>query len=353
MVGRLVVVDAHPGPAFVDALRRAWDAGDAVLPLDPRLPTTAARALTDALGAGGLVEPGDALVVATSGTTGEPKGVVLTHAAVAAAARITSGALAVDPTRDRWLSQLPLAHVGGLGVVTRAAHTGTPLTFDSTDPAATLTSAVPTQLERDDHRRFRAVLVGGSADWRTDRPANVIRTYGLTESFGGVVYDRVALPGVEVRIASDHDGNGDEVWLRSPTLLRCYRDGTDPKDADGWLPTGDEGELADDGRLTVHGRRGDVIVTGGEKVWPDPVERALRTVAGVADIAVIGRPDPEWGQAVTAVVVPADPSEPPPLSTLQDAVRAAGLPAWCVPKAVEHRPDLPRTALGKVQRRRL
>jgi hypothetical protein len=165
--------------------------------------------------------------------------------------------------------EAPLAHVGGLGVVTRALLTGTPLTFDATDPAATLTAAVPTQLERDDHARFRAVLVGGSADWRSDRPANIVRTYGLTESGGGVVYDGRPLDGVDVRVADDG-----EIWLRSPTLLRCYRDGTDPKDDGGWLPTGDDGAWdAKAGRLTVHGRRGDVIVTGGEKVWPDPVER--------------------------------------------------------------------------------
>jgi O-succinylbenzoic acid--CoA ligase len=344
-VPRLVAVEAHPGPAFVDALRRTWDAGDAVLPVDPRLPRAAAHALRDDLGDGDPVEPGDALVVATSGTTGEPKGVVLTHAAVEAAAVATNLALAVEPTADRWLSKLPLAHVGGLGVVTRALCSTTPLTFDPTDPTSTLTSAVPTQLEREDHGRFRAVLVGGSADWRSERPANVVRTYGLTESFGGVVYEQRPLPGVEVRI----DDRG-QVLLRSPTLLRCYRDGTDPKDAEGWLATGDEGAIDDDGRLTVFGRRGDVIVTGGEKVWPDPVERLLRQVAGVADVAVVGRADPEWGQAVTAVVVPADGADPPTLDALRAAV-ADVLPPWCAPKAVELRADLPRTALGKVQRR--
>jgi O-succinylbenzoic acid--CoA ligase len=245
------------------------------------------------------------------------------------------------------LSQLPLAHVGGLGVVTRGLLGAVPVTWDPDDPAATLTSAVVTQLERQDHARFRVVLLGGSADWRADRAANVVRTYGLTETFGGVVYDRRALPGVEVRI-----GGGGEVLLRSPTLLRSYRDGTDPKDPDGWLPTGDEGELGDDGLLAVHGRRGDVIVTGGEKVWPDPVEAVLRAVPGVADVAVIGRPDPEWGEAVTAVVVPVDPSSPPTLDALRAAVKAQ-LPAWCAPKAIELRDDLPKTALGKVRRRAL
>jgi o-succinylbenzoate---CoA ligase len=345
-VGRLIALDAHPGPGFVDALRKAWDAGDAVLPVDPRLPAAAAHGLRDALGEGEGVESGDALVVATSGTTGEPKGAVLTHAAVSTAARITSAALSVDPATDRWLSKLPLAHVGGLGVVTRSILTGTPLTFDATDPAATLTAAVPTQLERDDHHRFRAVLVGGSNDWRRDRPANVVRTYGLTETFGGVVYDGRPLDGVEVAIAPDG-----EVLLRTATLLRCYRDGTTPVDADGWLHTDDEGALLD-GVLTVHGRRGDVIVTGGEKVWPDPVERLLRTVPGVVDVAVVGRPDPEWGAAVTAVVVPSDPAAPPTIEALRAAV-AAELPSWCTPKALELRDALPVTALGKARRQAL
>lgn len=346
---RLVALDARPGPDFIDALRRAWDAGDAVLPLDPRLPEGARRRAAEAMDAGGPVDDGDALVVLTSGTTGEPKGAVLTHDAVAAAARITNDALRVDPASDRWLSQLPLAHVGGLGVVTRALHGGTPLTFDTADGRATLTAAVPTQLERDDHARFRVVLVGGSADWRTDRPANVVRTYGLTESFGGVVYDRRPLAGVEVRIGRDG-----AVLLRAPTLLRCYRDGTDPRDPDGWLDTGDAGWIDGDGLLHVDGRRGEVIVTGGEKVWPDPVERVLRGVPGVADVAVVGRPDPEWGQAVTAVVVPVQPSSPPTLDALRAAVKEApDLVPWAAPKALELRTALPRTALGKVRRTQL
>lgn len=333
---RLVVLDASPSPAFVDGLRRAWDAGDAVLPVDPRLPAPAARRLVERLSPTPLLD-GDAVVVATSGTTGDPKAVVHTHDGVAWAAAATNAALGVDPGRDRWLVQLPLAHVGGLGVVTRALVSGTPITFDPDDPAATLTSAVPTQLERDDHARFRAVLVGGSADWRPDRGANVIRTYGLTESYGGVVYDGRPLGGVEVRV------DGGEVLLRCGSIGRVPLDG-------GWLRTGDEGDWdAAAGRLVVHGRRGDVIVTGGEKVWPGPVERALRAAPGVADVAVVGRPDPDWGQVVTAVVVPADPGRPPSLDDLRAAARAELAP-WCAPRRVELRADLPRTPLGKVRR---
>src|SRR4051812_36550601 len=105
-VRRLIPLPADPGPAFVDALRRAWDDGDAVLPVDPRLPRPASEALVDAMRTEEPVQDGDALVVATSGTTGAPKGVVLTHDAVRASATATSARLGVDPARDRWLSVL-------------------------------------------------------------------------------------------------------------------------------------------------------------------------------------------------------------------------------------------------------
>jgi O-succinylbenzoic acid--CoA ligase len=346
------VVPAEGDPSFVDALRRAWDAGDAVLPLDPRLPGPARQAVLGAARADEPVEPGDALVVATSGTGGVPKAVVLTAAAVAASASATSARLDVDPAVDRWLACIPLAHVGGLGVVTRALATGTALTvLPRPDPEAvaevaragpTLVSLVPTALDRMDASWFKAVVLGGAAD-RRPRPANVVRTYGLTETGGGVVYDGVALNGVEVRVV---DG---QVHLRGPTLLRCYRDGTDPKDADGWLPTGDAGAIDADGRLVVAGRLADVVVTGGEKVWPDDVEPVLAAHPGVREVAVVGRPDPEWGAVVVAVVVPADPAEPPTLASLRDLVKASR-PAYAAPRRLELVEALPRTALGKVRR---
>jgi O-succinylbenzoic acid--CoA ligase len=338
-VRRLVPLLAEAGPAFVDALQRAWDEGDAVLPVDPRLPRPAADALVAAMRVDDPVEDGDALVVATSGTTGAPKGVVLTSDAVRASALATSARLAVDPAVDRWLSVLPLAHVGGLGVVTRAILTGTALTFAPDDPAATLVSMVATQVRRTDVSRFRWVVVGGAAP-PADLPANTVTTYGMTETGSGVVYDGVPLDGVEVRAV---DG---ELHLRGPMLLRAYRDGSDPKDADGWLPTGDAGAVVD-GRVEVQGRIGDVIVTGGEKVWPDPVEGVLRDVPGVADVAVAGVPDAEWGHRVVAFVVAGDVT--PTLDQLRDAVKAV-LPAYAAPKELVLVDVLPRTALGKVQR---
>ena len=353
---RLIVLEARGTDAFVADLRRAWDDGDAVLPLDPRLPAPARARVLAAARPDDPVEDGDALVVATSGTTGDPKAAVLTHAAVAASAQATSRRLAVDPARDRWLACLPLAHVGGLSVVTRALVTATPLTLhDGFDAAAvdaaaaagcTLVSLVPAVLRRVDVGRFRAVVLGGSA-MPADLPTNAVTTYGMTETGSGVVYDGVPLDGVELRVV---DG---EVQVRAPMLLRAYRDGTDPRTTDGWFPTGDGGAWdGEAGRLRVFGRRDEVVVTGGEKVWPTAVEQVLGRMPGVREVAVVGRPDPEWGQRVVALVVPADPGAPPGLDEVREAVRRE-LPAYAAPREVRLLRNLPRTASGKVARHRL
>jgi O-succinylbenzoic acid--CoA ligase len=352
-VNRLVVLEARGEQPFVDGLRRAWNAGDAVFPLDPRLPAPAREALLAAARPDTPVETGDALVVATSGSTGEPRLAVLTHGSVEASARATSARLDVDPSSDRWLACLPLAHVGGLGVVTRALMTGTPLELhDRFVPAevehaaarCSLVSLVATALGRVDPSGFRIVLVGGS-EAPVSLPPNAVATYGMTETGGGVVYDGRPLDDVELRVGPDG-----EIAIRAPMLLRAYRDGRDPRDRDGWFSTGDVGELRD-GRLHVHGRRGDVITTGGEKVWPATVERVIRTHPRVDDVLVGGRPDPEWGQHVVAVVVPKDPAAPPQLDDLRAHVKAE-LPAWCAPRELELVHELPRTALGKVRRLR-
>jgi o-succinylbenzoate---CoA ligase len=312
------------------------------------------------------VVDGDALVVATSGTTGDPKCVVLTHDAVRASAEATSARLGVDPDRDRWLACLPLAHVGGLSVVTRALATGTPLVVhDGFDAAAvtaaagpdapggpvTLVSLVATALRRVDPALFRAVVLGGSA-MPPDLPPNAVATYGMTETGSGVVYDGVPLDGVEVRTVDEAGLPAPEgtIELRGPMLLRAYRDGTDPRRPDGWFPTGDAGAWDPDaGRVRVFGRTGDLVITGGENVWPVAVERVLGAHPAVAEVAVVGRPDPEWGQRVVAIVVPADPASPPGLDALRDAVKAE-LPAYAAPRELVLAEALPRTALGKVAR---
>jgi len=389
----LVALEGPPGPGWIEELSRCWDAGDAVLPVDHRLPSAAVSVLYDTMrpsivaevgGArranpdGRAAEPGDALVVATSGTTGTPRGVILTHDAVKAAARATSNAIGVDPASDTWLCCLPLGHAGGLGVLTRAVITGTPVLvhpgFDATavtaaaralaeDGRDVLVSLVATTLRRVDPGLFRVVLLGGDAPprWEDGQPTQIIVTYGMTETGGGCVYDGRPLDGMQVRL--DDDG---QIWLRGPML------------GDGWFATGDSGRRVADAhapvdagtrvdvgtgvdagahlvagtRLAVDGRLAEVIVTGGEKVWPAPTEAVLAAVPGVAEVAVVGRPDPVWGARVVAVVVPTHPDRPPNLNALRAAV-ADRLGPWAAPKQLELVTSLPRTALGKVRRSEL
>ena len=360
---KLTALNLPGSPDFVHALQSVWERGDAVFPLDRRLPMAAQRSMLQGFGVatvisgdgettlsdGEPVEPGDALVIATSGSSGPPKAAVLTHAAVEASARATSERLQVTDN-DHWLACLPLAHVGGLSVITRSLITGTTLTvidgFDAdvvSASEATLVSLVTTALQRIDPSLFRAIVLGGARP-PADRPPHCIATYGLTETGSGVVYNGKPLNSVEIEI---RDG---EVHVRGPMLLRCYRDGTSPLTRDGWLPTGDLGFLRDDGSLHVEGRRGDVINTGGEKVWPDDVERQLIQHPDIHDVAVTGLPDNEWGQIVAAFVVSARPN----LSL--DEIRAhcrAQLPGYALPKQLELVEAIPRTALGKVRRSEL
>jgi O-succinylbenzoic acid--CoA ligase len=362
-----LLATAQTGTAFVETMQRAWENGDAILPIDPRLPDAAVSTLlsamrpsrlvladgsTRALDASRPIEDGDALVVATSGSTGNPKGVVHTHASLRASAISTSTALGVEPATDRWLCCLPLSHIAGLAVVIRSLTFDMP--FDILDRfeatavmaaarnGATLTSLVPTALARVEASLFRRIIVGGSAA-PASLPANCRMSYGMTETGSAVVFDGLPLPGVELRIAEG------EIQIRGDMLLRAYRDGTDPRTDDGWLRTNDAGEIGEDGVLHVSGRRGDLIISGGENIWPTPVESALELLDSVAEVAIVGRPDPEWGQVVTAVVVPSDPASPPDLDSLRNAVKAV-LPAFCAPRRLELVTALPRTALGKVQR---
>ena len=360
MTGRLVALDLPGGPAFVDVLRAVWDRGDAALPVDQRLPPRARAALLDAMGPSSVIDAngeettlagghpidlGDALVVATSGTTGAPKGVVLTHDAVAASA-VASTARLGTLAGDHWLACLPLSHVGGLSVVTRALHMNTPLTvlpgfdIDAVERSgATLVSLVSTALHRVDASRFRKILLGGAKP-PSGLPSNVVTTYGMTETGSGVVYDGVPLDDVELRISAG------EVRIRCPMMFRGYRDDTSTL-VDGWFATGDAGHLDNDGRLVVEGRIGELIITGGENVWPQAVEAVLAEHPAVRDVAVAGRPDAEWGEAVVAYVVAG--GDPPSLDELRDHVKAS-MPAFNAPRAIVLVEEVPRTALGKIVR---
>lgn len=363
-MGNLVAISLPPSARFVDQVRAIWDVGDAVLPLDHRLPSANIDALLQQLRPSALitadgcsslmnsrpVEADDALVIATSGTSGAHKGVVLTHHALETAARITTSALGVTAT-DSWLLCLPLAFIGGFSVITRAFYSEVPLiVHEEFAPAAvarsgaSLVSLVPTQLRRLTHVPFRHVLLGGAAPLSA-LPDNVISTYGMTETAGGIVYNGRALDSVDVRL--DSDGR---ISLLSPTLARAYRF-ADHDDVlpvvDGWFQTADVGTLDQNGVLHVLGRIDDCIISGGEKVWPSVVERELCRVSGVIDAAVYGAPDDEWGQRVVAMVQTSQPLEPEEIRTqLSDH-----LPPSCIPKALYITDAILRNANGKLLRR--
>ena len=389
---RLIAVIADAGPVhqgtcwFVDVLRRTWDAGDAVAPIDPRLPDAARARLLDALAPDALVGPdgsrvalprgvgaleGDALVIPTSGSTGTPKGVIHTHASVAASAAATNAGVGADPATDRWLCSLPLAHVAGLSVVTRALASGTALEvhghFDAeavTDAArrgATLTTLVPTALARIDPSIFRRIVVGGTA-MPPDLPPNAVVSYGLTETGSAVCYDGRPLTGAEVRLSNDqpddqpddHPGDGSgEILLRGPMLLRAYRtrepDGMRPLDDDGWFATGDLATADADGSLRLVGRARSVINVSGLKCFPEEIEAVLQQHPDVAAVRVHGRPHPRVGAVPVADVVPRDARRPPAARELAAHCRAA-LARYKVPVDFRIVDALPLTASGKVKR---
>ena len=383
----LVAVDIPGGPAFVRAVKEIWSRGDAFAPLDQRLPPEAAQRHIEslrpayildgsgdkvALSGGVPVEEGDALIITTSGSTGFPKSVVLTMSSVESSAWAASDALGVEPATDKWLACLPLAHIGGLSVVTRAIITETPVEVHSRFDAAsvetaarsgaTLVSLVPTAARRIGPSSFRKILVGGAAPGG-DLPENSVITYGMTETGSGIVYDGFPLNGVEIMLrpskqtvsqavgeTAGPEASTGEILVRGPMTMRCYRDGSDPKLPGGWLPTGDFGGLAADGRLTVDGRIAEVIVTGGEKVWPASVEASIKRMASVEEAVVTGLPDEEWGQRVVAVVELCANTDIPELIEVREQVKAQ-LPSWSAPKQLIVVDAVPRLPSGKVDRK--
>ena len=344
------------------ALDDAWRTGAAVLPLDPYAPPAAREHTLAAMQPDAGVDDDVALVITTSGSTGRPKGAELSHAALEASARATMARIGQHED-DRWLACLPWHHIGGLQVLLRARLFETPVVvhdrFDVERVAAqtdvTLVSLVPTQLLRlldagVDLSRFRAILLGGAAAPEallaraTAAGARVVTTYGMSETSGGCVYDGTPLDDVEVRI--DDDGR---VALRGPVLMSRYRlapELTAEALRDGWFVTSDLGRLSDDGRLRVHGRVDDVVVTGGENVVTTEVAAVITEHPRVSEAAVTAVADAEWGQRLVAVVAAADP---PSLDELREWCRRT-LPAAAAPRALVVVAAIPKLSSGKPDR---
>ena len=375
-----VLVSGVAGAArLLDPLAAALDGtGPAILPLDAGLPAPRLRALLDAFRPGTVSGPGadttirsegkrvaedTAVIIGTSGSTGQPKGVELGAAALLASARASltrCGARA----GDRWLVCLPVTHVAGLQVLVRSLASGTePAIAPAADAAALAgsgcahVSIVPTQLARlmDDPAgtaalaAFTSVLVGAAATppalLSAARAAGVpvITTYGMSETCGGCVYDGTPLDGVTVR-----EGDDGRLRIAGPVLMNRYfgqPELTASALADGEFVTSDLGHVTDD-RVVVTGRADDMINTGGHKVVPGEVSAVLRTCPGVRDVVVVGRADPKWGERVTAVVVPEDPSHAPSLELLRTHVRGR-LPRYACPSELVLTAAIPVLPSGK------
>jgi O-succinylbenzoic acid--CoA ligase len=366
------VVPAEGGP---DDLRRLLTALDAALTDDaapavavvptrpPAWQATVRRALVPERPADG------ALLLVTSGSTGRPTGVVLPAPALRHSAASMTERLGGPGS---WLLALPLTHVAGAMVVARALLSGTSVVAAVggpdrfVDAAGTLpgprryVSLVPTQLRRllraGDRARaalasFDAVLVGGAALpaalGRAAREAGVavVESYGMTETCGGCVVDGRPLRGVDVRL----DGDG-RVAVAGPVLAAARRTPDDdvPLTVDGWYQTQDVGQW-DGAVLQVRGRVDDVVLSGGVTVPLAAVDGILAEHPDLADVAVVGIPDEEWGTKVVALAVPSDPERPPTLAQVRAFVAARAEPGY-VPADLRLVQRLPRPAPGKLDR---
>jgi O-succinylbenzoic acid--CoA ligase len=369
-----------PGQRLYQALEDALAGGGAAIcPLSPGLPRPALDAALAALRpaqvitAGGAepygrpvpADDGTAVLIATSGSTGTPKIVELSadalrHSAGATLRRLGAAAGA------RWLCCLPTSHIAGVQVLVRSLVAGTaPVIHERFDPAAVAgcggchLAVVPTQLRRlvdagADLSKFPAILLGGAAApgglvaAARARGGRIIITYGMSETSGGCVYDGVPLDGVSADVAADG-----RIRLAGPVLFSGYRlrpDLTAAVRRGRWFVTEDLGIIDAGGVLRVLGRTGDVINTGGEKVVAGEVERALAAHPAVRDVVVVGRPDPEWGERVTAVVVPAGAA--PTLAQLRAWARTR-LPACAAPRELSLVEAIPLLPSGKPDRARL
>jgi O-succinylbenzoic acid--CoA ligase len=304
------------------------------------------------------------VVIATSGSSGAPKQVLLSREAVLASAAASAARLGGS---GPWLLALPSSYVAGLNVVVRSLVAGhRPVVLGGRTPEEVPTedaylSVVPTQLHRwlDSPgdaaalARLHTVLVGGGpVDPRlrtraADAGVRVVATYGSAETCGGCVYDGLPLDGVGLALAADG-----RIRLSGPTLFSGYLDDEEATRAalvDGWFVTSDAGRLDEDGRLSVLGRVDDMVVSGGVNVPAAAVAARLREHPAVTAAEVVGVPDVEWGNRVVAVLSLVEPVETLALDEARAWVSARHPRAWA-PREVVVVPTVPMLTNGKVDR---
>jgi O-succinylbenzoic acid--CoA ligase len=390
--GSTAALTMHPRREQVVLMHALMKLGAALLPLGPRLTdaertaiVTAEEPIIDLDDPGQLTQTEADLPllgehdmdeiccrVLTSGSTGKPKPVALSYGNFLWNAVGSAFNIGVLP-EDRWLCCVPLSHIAGLGIVMRSVIYGTTavvhdgFNVDRVGEALecdgiTQVSLVATMLTRlleagVDLSGPRAILVGGGPvpeeplEEAIAKGATVVQTYGLTETCSQVT--TLAPADAQRKLGSAgrplltthlriRDG---EILIQGPTVAPGRAD------ADGWLHTGDLGHIDEEGFLYVDDRIDDMIVSGGENIVPSEVEEVLLRHPEVVDAAVIGREDPEWQQAVTAVVVLESGSTATPDDLRHHCAEA--LAGFKVPKRVELASALPRTPSGKLMRRAL
>lgn len=359
----LIALDLALSPALEIALRGCVENGQAFCVLDQRLSPRRRDEALDQLAptivrdtdgdsvrpSGRSVEDDIGLVMLTSGSSAAPKAAQLSWDALHASAALTQATLRGQRT-PAWYPCLPANHIGGLAVLLRALLNDAALLWGDPDrledgptAGATHIAVVRTQLARHDLSGYDKVLLGGAKP-PSALADNVVTTWGMTETGSGIVYDGFALPGVDVAAV---DG---ELVVRTPTLFSSYRDAprpraTGPDGSADWFPTGDAGSVTE-GRVSVRGRIGFVINTGGEKLWPEDLEAVLVTIPDVRDVAVTGVDDEQWGQRVVALIV----SDGVKLDDVITALSAERVGPWAKPKEIRYVAAIPRTSNGKIRR---
>lgn len=331
------------------------------------------------------------LIVATSGSSGEPKGVMLSPANLSASVKAANEQLGLR-AGDCWLDCLPLFHIGGLSILFRAAAAGASVALHQGFDAATVwadlkrrsathVSLVPAMLaklldEADGKpppETLRVLLVGGDAlspnlaKHALEAGWPLWISYGMSETASQVAtrcmvagseaeHSDVGKPldGFEIRLVDEKggpsDGDTGRVYIRGKAVMLGYANpGHYPGDGveNGWLESGDLGRLDESGKLTIIGRADEVLVTGGENIHPVQVEERLRGCAGVDEVAVIGKPDPVWGEVIVAIYV--------------GNIDEQRLDQWCRehidgalrPRGFVRSKSLPRLANGKIDRKAL
>jgi malonyl-CoA/methylmalonyl-CoA synthetase len=334
-----------------------------------------------------------AAILYTSGTTGRSKGAMITHGNLASNALALHAAWGFQPD-DVLIHMLPLFHVHGLFVACHCVLlNGSVMRFHAKFDArralaefaaSTVFMGVPTfysrllaepGLDRKACSKMR-LFVSGSAPLLAETHVEfeertghcLLERYGMTET-GMLTSNPLrgerragsvgpALPGIEVRIVDDDDATCGadvigHVQVRGPNVFPGYwrmpERNREEFTSDGFFRTGDVGSLSKEGYLTIVGRSKDLIITGGYNVYPKEIELALDELPGVRESAVIGVPHPDFGEAVTAVVV-AKPGETAPTEAQAIAALKVKLANFKVPKRVHFVDDLPRNAMGKVQK---